>query len=215
MLRLSSNGTKLSCTTPISALQPANLLVTNGIDAHDHRNYGAAESYWHQALSALDKKQTSNADDEKSYAFVAEMLGSMLVEQGRYQDAEPLLNKVLAIREKVSGERDSYTISAKHNLAVLYFCERRYKDAESLFLECISRRSKAVHTAQNDIACARAMTNLAHLYVQTRRYSEAESLCKQALQLKRKTLADNNPSVTTTLAELAEAQRQQSMSRAQ
>jgi Tfp pilus assembly protein PilF len=56
-------------------------------------------------------------------------LGSLLQERGRFSEAEPMMERALAIDEKLKGEtvgRDC------NNLGLMYLEQGRYSDAEPL-----------------------------------------------------------------------------------
>jgi tetratricopeptide (TPR) repeat protein len=52
--------------------------------------------------------------------------------QGRYEEAEPLLQRALDIVEKVRGPEHPNTATSLNNLAELYYAQGRYEEAERL-----------------------------------------------------------------------------------
>ena len=61
-----------------------------------------------------------------------------LYDQGRYSDAIPLAQRVLAIREKSLGPDDPDVARALYNLAVLYDEQGRPTDAEPLYKRSVA-----------------------------------------------------------------------------
>jgi tetratricopeptide (TPR) repeat protein len=52
---------------------------------------------------------------------------------GRYEHAEPLLQRALSIQEKVLGPEHPDTAKALHTLAELYHAQDKYEQAEPLY----------------------------------------------------------------------------------
>ena len=68
-------------------------------------------------------------------------LAALYNDQGRYADAEPLLKRALAIREKALGPNHPDVGVSLNNLAVLYGAQSRYADALSIVQRTISQNS--------------------------------------------------------------------------
>ena len=89
-------------------------------------------------------------------------LGQVAKVQGRYAEAEPLIKRSLAIREKVLGRDHPDVARSLNNLAELYERQGRYADAEPLFERALAVRERAVGPDHPDTA--RSMNNLAAFY---------------------------------------------------
>ena len=78
-------------------------------------------------------------------------LGDIYRFEGKYAEAEPLLVRVLAIREKIAGS-DSLEVAASANeLALLYNCEEKYADAELFYKKAIQIREKNLGPEHPDV----------------------------------------------------------------
>ena len=66
--------------------------------------------------------------------------GYYLRKRARYQEAEPLCRRALAICESALGANHPYTATSLNNLAELYHAQGRYAEAEPL-----SRRALAIN----------------------------------------------------------------------
>jgi CHAT domain-containing protein len=93
---------------------------------------------------------------------------------GRYAEAEPLLKRALAIREKSLAATDPQVATALSNLAELYRAQGRYAEAEPLWERALHIDEKAL--APDDRHIATDLNNLALLYYVQGRYAEAEPL---------------------------------------
>src|SRR5262245_31093635 len=67
---------------------------------------------------------------------------NQLYQQGQYADAEPLVKRALAIREKTLGPEHRDVGVLLYNLAVLYDIQGRYADAEPLYKRALAIREK-------------------------------------------------------------------------
>lgn len=113
-------------------------------------------------------------DREQLVRFV----GLFLSSSGRFADAEPLLQRALAISEKTHGPEHPQAARSLNNLAEIYKGQGLYEKAESF-----GRKSLAIWEKDPNKHCleiARCLNNLAEIYRALGRYSESESLHQQA-----------------------------------
>src|SRR5262245_51328540 len=119
---------------------------------------------------ALEKFREANAlrnDD----ANIINYLGIALVQAGHYVEAEPHLNRALAIREKSLGADHPDTANALNNLAHLNYSQGRYAEAEPLFKRALAIREKALGPDHPETA--ESLNKLAELYKSQGKYPEA------------------------------------------
>jgi CHAT domain-containing protein/Tfp pilus assembly protein PilF len=124
-----------------------------------------------------------------------------LYQQGKYNEAISLAEKVLAIRKKVLGDNHPLTAQSLNNLAVLYQSQGRYSEAEPLYKQALAITKSQLGDNHPDTATN--LNNLAEIYQSQGRYREAEPLYKQALAIYKKQLGDNHPDTATSLNNLA------------
>jgi CHAT domain-containing protein/Tfp pilus assembly protein PilF len=130
-----------------------------------------------------------------------EQQARQLYSQGRYAEAIPLAEQVVAIRKQVLGPQNPQVATALNNLALLYQDQGRYSEAEPLFQEAIAIDRQAL--PPNHPSLATHLNNLAGLYRAQGRYSEAEPLFQEAFAIVRQALPPNHPSLATHLNNLA------------
>ena len=82
-----------------------------------------------------------------------------LYEQGKYTEAIPLAEKVLAIREKVLGSEHPDVATSLNNLAFLYFLQGNYIKAEPLYFRSLAILEKVLGKEHLDVA--QSLNNLA------------------------------------------------------
>jgi tetratricopeptide (TPR) repeat protein len=116
-----------------------------------------------------------------------------LYNAGRYADAIPIAQQVLAIREKALGRDQPNVATSLNNLAELYRLQGRYGDAEPLYQRSSAIFEKAL--GRDHPYVANSLNNLAELYRSQGRYADAEPLHRRALA------ARSEPSQCRKLAE--------------
>ena len=140
-------------------------------------------------------------------------LATLIMAQGRYDEAEPLLVEALARMRRVHGtEKDHPDIAASlSNLAALYKMQGLYVQAEPLMGEALAmdRRVRGADKAHPDIATD--LNNLAALYEAQGRYYEAESLYVEVLAIWRRVHGadEGHYDIATGLTNLAAVKEKQ------
>ena len=127
--------------------------------------------------------------------------GYYLYERGRYREAEPLLQRALAIQEQELGASHPDTAQSLNNLAGLYDRQGKYVEAEPLYQRALAIREQELGASHPDTA--QSLNNLAELYRVQGKYVEAEPLYQRALAIKEQELGANHPSTATNLNNLA------------
>jgi tetratricopeptide (TPR) repeat protein len=122
-----------------------------------------------------------------------------LTRAGKYTEALPLAQAMLADQEKRPPSRD--LAGALNNLAEVYSGMGRDAEAEPLHKRALAVMEKAVGLDSVDIAIE--LNNLAALYQRQQRYAEAEPLFKRALALSERSLPANHPDIGRALNNLA------------
>ena len=124
---------------------------------------------------------------------------SALGDAGKYQEAIPLAEAMLANLEK--GAPSKNLAGAMNNLAQLYGDVGRDAEAEPLYMRALAIIEKTVGV--DSVEIAPELNNLAALYQRQLRYAEAEPLFKRALALSEKQLPANHPDIGRALNNLA------------
>jgi CHAT domain-containing protein/Tfp pilus assembly protein PilF len=135
----------------------------------------------------------------KAYKLFTEF--PRLYRAGKYDEALPLVEHVLEIRERVLGPEHPVVVATVNNLAILYQLIGDYTKAESLFQRTLTIKEKAHGPEHSDVA--RLLNNLAFLYKSRGDYAKAEPLYLRALTILERTLGPEHPDVASTLNSLA------------
>ncbi len=136
--------------------------------------------------------------------LLKEFGGYLMMAQGAYRVAEPLLEEALRCRERLLGAEHPDTLASVNNLALLYANQGRHGEAEPLLKEAL-RDSERVLGAEHRTTLA-SVNNLALLYRSQGRHGEAEPLSRRALRDCERLLGAEHPdtlrSVNNHLASL-------------
>lgn len=97
---------------------------------------------------------------------------------GRYDEAEPIYRKVLAIEMALGGPDNLDTLATAHNLAFLLESMGRYEEAEPIYRDTLERCARVLGPShEGTLSC---MTGLASLLRNTDRNDEAKVILEEA-----------------------------------
>jgi tetratricopeptide (TPR) repeat protein len=139
--------------------------------------------------------------DSPDLAKSLDRLGCLYQEQGRYGEAEPLLQKALKLHRRLAGDDHPDVATSLNNLARLYKSQGRYNEAEPLYEQSLEIRKHQL--GADHPAVATSLNNLAELYNSQGRYNEAEPLYEQSLEIMERQLGADHPAIAISLNNLA------------
>ena len=117
---------------------------------------------------------------------------------GKYSEALPLAEAMVASLEKTTNNRD--LAGALNNLAQIHADQGHDDQAEPIYKRAIALMEKG--TGLGSVEIAPVLNNLAALYQRQSRLSEAEPLFKRALAVREKALSREHPDVGQSLNNL-------------
>jgi CHAT domain-containing protein/Tfp pilus assembly protein PilF len=153
------------------------------------------------AKGQINPPALTTQSDELAEAERLAQQAEQLYNQGKYQEAIRLLERVLSIRRKVLGEQHLDVAVSLNDLATLYYNQGLYKEAEPIFQQALELRKHLLGEEHLDVAAS--LDSLATLYGAQGRYGEAEPLYSQALELRKRLLGEEHPDVAASLNNLA------------
>ncbi|MGH2497347.1 MAG: tetratricopeptide repeat protein [Ktedonobacteraceae bacterium] len=116
---------------------------------------------------------------------------SFLFTHGRYSQAEPLLLRVLAVRQHILEADHPNIASALNDLGALCLNRRKFKDAEPLLQRALAIRQQVLGKEHPDVA--ETFYNLANLYRAWGKYDQAEPFYLQAQRIREVTSGTDDP----------------------
>lgn len=120
---------------------------------------------------------------------------------GRLDEAISLMERALALRERVQGKESAEVIEDANILARLYFGKGAYQRAEPLFVRVLAAYEK--HLGAERERVAEILNNLAETYRLQGSYARALPLYQPSLTIYEKALGPEHPNVATALNNLA------------
>lgn len=153
-------------------------------------NYVLAEPLYKRVLDA-DPKRYGQLPDEPTMVLNLQNLALLYQEQGRLQDALPMLIRALNLEERAAGRDHPDVATAMSLLAGLSLRLGQYAEAEGYYREALAIDEAALGLLHSSIAAT--ANNLGAALAMQRRYDEAEPLLRRAQALYGQMLGPDSP----------------------
>lgn len=127
-------------------------------------------------------------------------LGTYLLEEARYGQAESYLVRAYALRVRLFGEQHPVTAESLNHLAELAYYQSNYHRAEQLHLQALRIREQELGLQHVDVATS--LNNLASAYWIQGKYRQAEPLYRRALQIREEVLGGEHLDTAEVLQNL-------------
>ncbi len=176
-------------------------LVDTFKQADPHHTQGerlTAREILDQGADRISRELSGQPDVQ---AAVMDAIGEVNRGLGRYDEAEPLLERALALRRQVSG-RDSLEVAETLlHLASLGSQQGKHTEAERLFREGLAIERKA--WGDRDPRLYRDQADFGEALINAGKYREAEAVLRRNLKAQEQILGREHPEVTITINNLA------------
>ena len=171
----------------------------------DMGKYSEAESLMEQALAAIEKLHTQNS---LPYAIALNNQAMIYQTLGRTDEAITRLQQVIKLAEPLIKEKSTTFQRFQANLALLLQEQKKYAEAERIYLEAIDSREKFLKIKQHpDVAHLKVL--LASLYVEMGKAQESEKLLLEAKDAYEGKLGKQSLGYATTLSYLGNLYKSQ------
>src|SRR5262249_10409797 len=161
----------------------------------------AERQYWH---AIAIREGMARPDKDLQLAIIVRDLRGVYVAGRRYSgaeprdaEAEPLYERVVAIREAALGARHRDVAASVVELAGVYLAQAKLDQAEAFYVRGLEIREQVLEREHPLIAST--LHALARLYADEARYAEAEPLYVRALQIREHVLGPDHPWLAPTL----------------
>ncbi len=179
-------------------------LDNKGMLAVSYNNMGVLKKetgYYIEAESFFKKAQelATQQNDALSSALIKNNLAMTYLEMNKLNDAENLMKTSLTEAATVLKEDASNYIKLQINLANIYRFQKKYTDAETIFLKAIKEKEKKLGTHPD---LAHLKSGLAQLYMDMDKTNEVEKLLLSAYDINKRKLGEKNPATASAQQEL-------------
>jgi CHAT domain-containing protein len=147
---------------------------------------------------ALELAKTQN--DQLAKALICNNLAMTYLDMNKLKEAESYMNTSITAAASVLKDNSSNAIKLQINLANIYRFEKKYDEAEKLYLKAIEIKEKKLG-AHPDLAHLKK--GLAQLYMEMGKNNEVEKLLQSAYDINKRKLGESNPATVSTQQELA------------
>ena len=127
-------------------------------------------------------------------------------EQGRYQEAIPLAEQALALRERALGPAHPAVAEALTNLAALHQASGAYEPAEALLERALAILASGAGAGHPDLLTP--LNNLALIHDERGEHARAEALYLRSLAVAEQALGKDHPDLAGPLSNLASLYRE-------
>lgn len=155
------------------------------------------DARWADALMARGIDQANALEDDPLVqSRFLDAIGRVYEHLGRYADAQPALERALAIRRRELGEEHPAVAEAMNHLGWVHYRRGRYAEAERLYRQALAiQRSRL---GEDDPAIGETYTNLGYLPHPV--LDSSIAYFRRALDVRMRTLGPEHPEVTSSMA---------------
>ena len=157
--------------------------------------YAEAEVLFQRGLDSAKKQ-----NDVLAKVLLLNNLAMTYLDMNKLKAAESNMLKSISEASTILKENASNYIKLQINLANIYRFEKKYNNAEELYLIAIKQKEKKLG-AHPDLAHLKK--GLAQLYMQMGKTGEVEELLKSAYNIDKRKLGEKNPATVAIQQELA------------
>jgi CHAT domain-containing protein len=179
-------------TTPVLRAQQLGLIAVANFDKGD---MVTAEAQIRKGMALLEQ---AGATSDSSYYSYHQLLGKVLTQFSRYDEAEAEVRKVIEAHGKVQSVHIRDVMDALNTLAIIYTGQDRYEQAEQALKRSLALAEQTF--GENSVDVAQVLENLAHLYATVERLEEAMGLLDRTLAIRKTVLSPNHALVGSTHA---------------
>jgi tetratricopeptide (TPR) repeat protein len=142
-------------------------------------------------------------EDLQDWAYLLTNYGYFMSMTGNFREAERFNKRALTVYSTTLGGDHKNTIESRHNLALAYFGQGRYIEAEEIFGKQLGTRTMASEEEDRDIWPS--MYSLASAYSAQGRIKEAEEIFTRLVETLTRVLGKEHPDILRCLGGLASA----------
>jgi tetratricopeptide (TPR) repeat protein len=153
------------------------------------------------AAEELMSAEVALGFEHAGVAVLTAKLADLYVEQRKFNEAEPLYKRAIAILEKFFGPKDAEVASALAKIANLYTLQGKYIEAEKALWRALEIRQLAF--GQDHVDVAECLDSLADVHEKQANPEQAQRFYQSSVSIKEKVLGKDHPRTAETWTKLA------------
>ncbi|RKZ80688.1 MAG: hypothetical protein DRR19_23210, partial [Candidatus Parabeggiatoa sp. nov. 1] len=157
-----------------------------------------ATKFLTQARDLMEEVQ--NPSNTEALLVVTNNLALLYKEQGRYEEAEQLIHKVLTQSLELLGSKHPKTLMVRTNLAGIYQNQGNYRKALTLY-EKLQPLAEEILGPEHPMTL-KVLNNLASIYYELGRYGEAEQIYQTLCPRQERALGETHPNTLICVSSL-------------
>lgn len=157
--------------------------------------------------AALKLRQQELGEDHVETLEAQHVLGSLLINQGKHDEAEAYYLAVLEGRRRVLGQDHPDTIRTIGSMGALLVQQGKLAEAEPYFRAALEGHQRTRGEAHPETL--RAISNMGTLLQDQGKFAEAEPYCREALAKRRAILGNDHPSTLISIDSMGSLYRAQ------
>jgi non-specific serine/threonine protein kinase/serine/threonine-protein kinase len=150
---------------------------------HQRGDLPGAEALYRESLEQMRARTDGDAHDQP---HVLSGIGRVLMDQGRYDEAAPIVEEMLAMQRRLHGDAHPGLVTGLNNLGMMRRAQKRLDDAEAALREALDLCHESLPPDHPDTAWT--LNNLGLVVEDSGRMAAAESYYRDALDMYRKLL---------------------------
>ncbi|MDG3008294.1 tetratricopeptide repeat protein [Paludisphaera mucosa] len=177
--------------------------VIRALNASDAMQAGKKDATIAEAMvgALADLESGAFANDPETEARLRETIGIILKNNAEYERARPLLERALALTERLSGPDSVQAATSLEMLGTLLVAEQKYDQAEPLYARSLAILEKDPKSDEREMAVV--LNSLAALHYMRGRHMEAEPLFLRASAIRERVLGPEARDLAVSLNDLA------------
>jgi serine/threonine protein kinase/tetratricopeptide (TPR) repeat protein len=169
--------------------------------AETYERFGLYEPALSHAHRAAEIRESAFGSEDPKALQSQALIGLLQYRQGRYEEAEELLESIFMRQRSVLGDDHPDVFWSAVRWSWVLIEDGLYEDAEKLLTEILERQRRLLGDEHRDTATT--MNSLAVVYTDQQRYAEAQALHSEVLAIRSRVLGSTDPDTLKSMTNLA------------
>ena len=174
-----------------------NNLGNLGVLYRQQRKYPAARE---QFVKMQQIFETNLGKDHPEVGIASTLVGETYLEEGKLGEAQPPLERAVAILMKAGVGNQRHLATALNNLGTLRAHQGRFTDSADAYRRALDINLKVLGPDHESVA--QGLNNLGTIEARAGRFAEAEKYMKKSLEMRERALGPDHPTVANTIFNL-------------